>query len=188
MNTSCPPTHAPSASRGAPAPRGRSLPLPPSPPWPFGEGWLSVADEALRATHVAHCGAMTLKDRPRYRDVARFLSRRAEMLTQLIDSLTVESRCEDHLRHMNAEELLTALSESEERLSTKVRALLATSGHKLQLVKLLEQECILSQASRTRIKLALLEDQVAEKHAVPPGPSPDVTGAAGGAEQLPHRI
>ena len=149
MNTSCPPALEP--VRAAPSTRGPSHTFSRPAPSPSGESWLAVADEGLRATHVAHCGAMTLKDRPRYRDVARFLSRRAEMLTQLIDSLTVESRCEDHLRHMNAEELLTALSESEERLSTKVRALLATSGHKLQLVKLLEQECILSQASRTRI-------------------------------------
>ena len=187
MNTSCPPSPAPSASRGFPAARGRGLAFSPPARWPSSECWLSVADEALRAAHVAQCGAMVLKDRTRYRDVARFLSRRAEMLTQLIDSLAMECRCEDHLRHMNEEEVLAEFSESEERLSTKVRALLASSGHKLQLVKLLEQECILSQASKTRIKLALLEEPVAGYQS-PPGTAPDVTAVAGGAEQLPHRV
>jgi hypothetical protein len=127
---------------------------------------------------------MTLRDRPGYQDLARFLSRRTEMLTQLIESLAVGSRCEDQLRHLNEREVLTVISESEERLSAKVRTLLASSGHKLQLVKLLEQECILSQASRTRIKLALLEEPVPEKSATANGtPSGAGQPAAAGEEQ-----
>jgi BMFP domain-containing protein YqiC len=183
MNSNGPPSRAP-VSRGAPAARGRRFTFTSPVRWPAGEGWMAVADEALRAAHVAHCGAMTLKDRPHYRDVARFLSRRAEMLTQLIESLAVESRCEDHLRHMKEDEVLSELTESEERLSAKVRAMLASGGHRLQLVKLLEQECILSQASRTRIKLALLEEQVAGNH--PGGANPGGTAAEDHTEPPPR--
>ncbi len=102
---------------------------------------------------------MALKDRPLHRDAVRFLTRRAEMLAHLIDSLAMESRCEDHLRRMTEEEVLTGLSEAEERLTAKVRSLRATRGLALQIVKLLEQECILSQASRTQIKLAQMEQK-----------------------------
>ncbi len=144
-------------------PRERLNPFPRPVHWPSVEGWLPVAEEALRTAHAAHCGAMALKDRPLHRDAVRFLTRRAEMLAHLIDSLAMESRCEDHLRRMTEEEVLTGLSEAEERLTAKVRSLLATRGLKLQIVKLLEQECILSQASRTQIKLA----QMAQKAAVP---------------------
>ena len=162
MRTISIPSNAPPGPRSSDASRERTLPYCQPVQWPSVEGWLPVADEALRVAHAAHCGAMALKGRSLQRDASRFLTRRAEMLAHLIDSLAIESRCEDNLREMSEEEVLTGLAEAEERLSAKVRSLLATRGLKLQVVKLLEQECIFSQAIRTQIKLAQMELKSAE--------------------------
>jgi len=142
-------------------PRERPRPFVRPVQWPSVEGWLPVAEEALRVAHAAYCGAVALKNRPRHEHVAHFLLRRAEMLSQLVESLAVESRCEDNLLKMSEEAVLTGLSEAEEGLSAKVRSLLARHGLKLQMVKLVEQECILGQASRTQIKLAQMEQAAA---------------------------
>src|SRR6187549_287514 len=109
---SVPPT-PPQEARTSCASRGRPQTFPRLVHWPSVEGWLPVADEALRVAHAAHCGAMALNDRPLHRDAVRFLTRRAEMLAHLIDSLAMESRCEDNLRQMSEDEVLTALSEAE---------------------------------------------------------------------------
>lgn len=163
MVTSPASSQAPAARTNSGAPRARIHPFLRPVQWPSVEGWLPVADEALRVAHAAYCGAIALKDRPRQEHAAHFLLRRAEMLSHLAESLAVESRCEDNLRKMSEEEVLTGLSEAEESLSMKVKALLARSGLKLQLVKLLEQECILGQASRTQIKLAQLDQAAANQ-------------------------
>ena len=157
MVTSPASPQAPTARAGSCAPRARLGPFQRPVQWPSVEGWLPVAEEALRVAHAAYCGAVALKNRPRHEHVAHFLLRRAEMLSQLVESLAVESRCEDNLLKMSDEAVLTGLSEAEEGLSAKVRSLIARHGLKLQMVKLLEQECILGQASRTQIKLAQLE-------------------------------
>lgn len=156
----------PRESRRSSASRERPPGFPRPVNWPSVEGWLPVADEALRVAHAAHCGAMALKDRPLHRDAARFLARRAEMLAHLIDSLAMDSRCEDDLHQMTEDEVLAGLSEAEERLSAKVRSFLSSRGLKQQVVKLLEQECILSQASRAQIKLAQMEQKAAAPVAV----------------------
>lgn len=155
------PPQAPSVRGNSCAPRERPRSFFRPVQWPSVEGWIPVADEALRVAHAAYCGAVALKNRPRHDHVAHFLLRRAEMLSHLVEALSVESRCEDNLRKMSDEEVLAGLSEAEEGLSAKVRSLLARHGLKLQIVKLLEQECILGQASRTQIKLAQMEQAAA---------------------------
>lgn len=156
------PSTAPPAPGNSGAPRERTNPNHRSIQWPSIDGWLPVAYEALRVAHAAHCGAMALKGRSLHLDASRFLTRRAETLAHLIDALAIESRCEDNLREMDEAEVLTGLAEAEEQLSTKIRNLLATRGLKLQVVKLLEQECIFSQAIRAQIKLAQMELNSAE--------------------------
>jgi hypothetical protein len=126
--------------------------------WPAMEGWLAVADEAVRTAYAAHCASLALEQHADYQDIARFLKRRAEMLLKLVDTLAAESRCEERVRAMNVEDALTGMKQAEERLSGKVRNLLSAKGLKLQIVKLLEQEYFFSQAGQAQIKLAQMEN------------------------------
>jgi len=125
--------------------------------WPAVDGWLAVADEAVRTAYAAHCAALALEQHADHLDIARFLKRRAEMLLKLVDTLAAESRCEERIRALNTGDVLSAMKQAEERLSAKVRHLLTARGLKLQLVKLLEQEYFLSQAGQAQIKLAQMD-------------------------------
>ena len=123
------------------------------------DGWLAVADEAIRTAYAANCAAVALEQHAEFQETARFLKRRAEMLLKLVDTLAAESRCEDRLRAMNARDVLTGMKQAEEKLSTKVRHLLSSKGLKLQVAKLLEQEYFFSQTSQAQVKLAQMENE-----------------------------
>jgi len=129
--------------------------------WPSAEGWLAVAQETVRAAHAAHCAAVVLKGKPLYEDVARFLTRRADMLLQLLESLITESRCEDRLGRMSCAEVLEGMKHAEEQLHGKVKNLLAAAGLKLQMAKLLEHESLIGQASLAQVQIALMEREKA---------------------------
>jgi hypothetical protein len=129
--------------------------------WPPAEGWLPVAQEAVRTAHAAHCAALLLKGTGMYEDAARFLARRSGMLLQLLDSLVLESRCEDHVRHLPCEGVLDVVKHAEEQLLGKVKQMLSLPGLKLQIAKLLEHESVMSQASLAQIQLALMERELA---------------------------
>ena len=126
--------------------------------WPSADGWLPVAREAVRAAHAAHCAATVLQGKSS-EDAAQFLTRRAGMLLQLLESLITESRCEDRLRHMSCDDVLQGMKQAEEQLLAKVQQLLAGPGLKLQMAKLLEHESLIGQASLARIQLALMENE-----------------------------
>lgn len=127
--------------------------------WPAVDGWLAVADEAVRTAYASHCAALALEQHAEYQDIAHFLKRRADMLLKLVDTLAAESRCEDRIRAMNVEDVLTGMKQAEERLSGRVKNLLAAKGQKLPMVKLLEQEYFFSQASQAQLKLAQMEKE-----------------------------
>jgi len=127
--------------------------------WPAVDGWLAVADEAVRTAYAAHCAALALEQHAEYQDIAAFLKRRADMLLKLVDTLAAECRCEERLRAMNAGDVLTGMKQAEEKLSAKVRHLLSSKGLKRQITKLLEQEYFFSQTSQAQVKLAQMEKE-----------------------------
>jgi hypothetical protein len=124
-----------------------------------------VAEEAVRAAHAAHCAALALRGKAAYEETARFLVRRAAMLLALTESLVTESRCEERLRMLACQEVLEGMKQAEEQLLNKVKLLLSRTGVKLQMVKLLEQEALISRASLARLQLALMQpEQGGAKH------------------------
>lgn len=125
--------------------------------WPAVDGWLAVADEALRTAYAAQFASMALDQHAGFQDIARFLKRRAEMLLKLVDTLTGEARCEERVRAINVEDAITGMNNAEERLSGKVRNLLSAKGLKVSMVKLLEQEHFFGQSSQARLKMAQME-------------------------------
>lgn len=127
--------------------------------WPAVDGWLAVADEAVRTAYAAHCAALALEQYAELRDIALFLRRRAQMLLKLVDTLAEESRCEDRVRAMDPGDVLTGMKQAEEKLSAKVRNLLSSKGLKLQIAKLLEQEYFFSQTSQAQVKLSQMEQE-----------------------------
>ncbi len=130
-------------------------------PWPSAETWLPVADVAMRASHAAHCVAAALRGRPQFEDTVRFLTRRAEMLLRFVEALIMENRCEERFRQMTGTDLVDGMKATEAELTDKVKELLIRPGLKLQMVKLLENEALLGQISRTRLQLALMEPEPA---------------------------
>jgi hypothetical protein len=124
--------------------------------WPA-VAWLPLALEAVRTAHAAHCTAIALKENPAFDDVARFLTRRTDMLLQLLATLIIENPCEERLRQMTCAEALESMKQTEEQLQGRVKALLAAAGHKRPMARLLELESLIGQASLAQLQLALME-------------------------------
>ena len=122
-----------------------------------------MADAAIRAAHAAHCAAAALSQRPVHRDTARFLDRRVEVLLRLADTLAGASRCESRLHQMDSSQILAGMIEAEDDLLATVRSLLSKGGLKLEIIKLLEEECLLGQASKAHLRLAEMADAPAAK-------------------------
>jgi hypothetical protein len=124
--------------------------------WPA-DVWLPLALDAVRAAHAAHCAAVAFRDNPAFKDVARFLARRTDMLLQLLVSLITENRCEERLRQLTSAEALESMKQAEEQLHRRVKSLLAAAGLKRPLARLLELESPIGQASLAQLQLALME-------------------------------
>ena len=127
------------------------------------DGWLGVADEAVRTACACRCAAAALEPHEQFHDIVEFLRRRAGMLLRLVDTLASGTPCEDRIRALQPADVLSGMIRAEERLGGRVKHLLTSRGFAPSLVKMLEQEYILSQTSHAQIRLAQMEKKEGEK-------------------------